>query len=76
MNEHHGTNRQPDGGDRTELTAAVPGPPSPVGTGDPRVDEAMTTLDGLDSRPLADHVEAFDAVHQALQDALATVDGE
>ena len=44
-----------------------PGTPSPV-------EEALAVLDGLDERPLGEHVEAFDAVHRALQDALATLD--
>ncbi len=35
------------------------------------VDTAMAGLDGLDGRPLAEHVPAFERVHAALGDALA-----
>lgn len=36
-----------------------------------RVDAAMTGLDGLADRPLAEHVAAFEEVHAALSAALA-----
>lgn len=35
---------------------------------------AMTRLDDLEGRPVAEHVEVFDEVHRHLQDALATLD--
>lgn len=38
------------------------------------VEAALAVLDTLDDRPVAEHVEAFDAVHRALQDALVTLD--
>jgi hypothetical protein len=38
------------------------------------LDEALAALDGLEERPLTEHVEVFDGVHRALQDALATLD--
>lgn len=38
------------------------------------LDEALAALDTLEDRPLHDHVEVFDGVHRALQDALATLD--
>jgi hypothetical protein len=38
------------------------------------VDKAVALLDQLDQRPVAEHVEVFDAVHRSLQDALATLD--
>jgi hypothetical protein len=54
------------------------GPPRPV---DPRplrgpspeqaVDAALTALDGLADRPLAEHVAVFEQVHAALGRALA-----
>lgn len=53
------------------MTVPTPGPPArPL---DPRenVARAMAALDGLDGRPLAEHVEAFERVHLALGDALA-----
>jgi hypothetical protein len=42
---------------------------------EPAVEEALALLDGLDSRPVSEHVEVFDTVHRALQDALASLDG-
>jgi hypothetical protein len=41
---------------------------------DSPVEAALTALDTLDELPVVDHVEVFDAVHRALQDALATLD--
>ncbi len=41
---------------------------------DARVDSALTLLEGLEDKPVAEHVEVFDAVHRSLQDALATLD--
>ena len=38
------------------------------------VDRAVALLGALDERPVAEHVEVFDAVHRSLQDALATLD--
>ena len=39
-----------------------------------QVDAAVALLDGLDDKPVGEHVEVFDAVHRSLQDALATLD--
>jgi len=60
------------------MSSALPGPPRPV---DPRtvrgptteqaVDAALAVLDGLDDRPLAEHVAVFEQVHVALGAALA-----
>jgi hypothetical protein len=55
------------------MTSATPGnPPRP----DPveEVHAAMAGLDGLDPRPTAGHVAAFDRVHTALTDALSAID--
>ena len=41
---------------------------------DQRVEDAVALLEQLDERPVAEHVEVFDAVHRSLQDALATLD--
>ena len=38
------------------------------------VEAALELLDGLEDQPVSAHVEVFDAVHRALQDALATLD--
>lgn len=40
-------------------------------TEDQGVDEALAVLDGIEDRPLKDHVPAFESVHAALQDRLA-----
>ena len=40
-------------------------------TGDASVDAALTALDGLDERPVREHVAVFDAVQGALADRLA-----
>jgi len=42
---------------------------------DDAVDEAMSTLTGLEDRPLREHVAVFDAVHGALQERLADAEG-
>ncbi len=51
-----------------------PGPPSGRGDAFERVAQAERLLDSLTDvgaeRPLREHVEVFDAVHRALQDAL------
>lgn len=38
------------------------------------VEQALAALETLEERPVGEHVEVFDAVHRALQDALATLD--
>ena len=48
------------------------GPSHPAASA--RVDAALAHLDGLDDRPVGEHVAAYDAVHRGLQDALATLD--
>ena len=40
------------------------------GTGDAAVDQALTLLEGLDDRPVREHVAVLDAVHAALADRL------
>ena len=55
------------------MTAPVPGPrPGPAPA--PDVAQALRSLEGLHDRPLDEHVERFDALHRALQDALETLD--
>jgi hypothetical protein len=41
---------------------------------EPVVDDAVQALEALDELPVAEHVEVFDKVHRALQDALAGLD--
>lgn len=55
----------------------VPGPaPLRQPAADPVavVDAALAPLATLEQLPVADHVAVFDGVHQALQEALATLD--
>lgn len=51
-----------------------PAVPAPGPTGDPRVDDAVTRLGELGSRPVAEHVEVYEDVHQRLQELLASAD--
>ena len=43
-------------------------------TGDPRIDEVLSGLSGIEGRPTAEHVGVYDEVHRGLQDALANLD--
>ena len=40
----------------------------------PQVEQALALLDGVEDKPVTEHVEVFDQVHRALQDALAALD--
>ncbi|HEX4397908.1 MAG TPA: hypothetical protein VH136_09750 [Trebonia sp.] len=44
--------------------------PTPEGTGDSRVDEAVADLAGVDDLPLDDRPEALEAVHDRLREIL------
>lgn len=67
------------------MTVPLSGPPQPGPTrpgppprpADPQtsVTRALADLDGLDERPLTEHVEAFERMHAALGDALAGPSG-
>jgi hypothetical protein len=51
-------------------------PPPPVERPDrDPLEEALVGLRGLDQRPTAEHVRAFERVHAAMSDALAAIDG-
>ncbi|TDD58061.1 hypothetical protein E1293_47175, partial [Actinomadura darangshiensis] len=50
----------------------VPAVPPPDPTGDPRVDAAVARLGELGGRPVSEHVEVFEDVHQRLQELLAS----
>jgi hypothetical protein len=56
----------------------VPGPPPAPGPQqiDPRagIDEAVAGLDELNTLPLAEHVDRFEAVHTELTVALSSID--
>lgn len=57
----------PPAGQQSELDLGV------VPTGDPRVDDALTTLEILPDTPVDEHPEVFEAVHQRLHEALSDV---
>ena len=40
-------------------------------TGHPAVDEVLRSLDGLDARPVDEHVAAFEQAHEVLRRALS-----
>jgi hypothetical protein len=52
--------------------AAVPEPPV---TGDAAVDEAVAAVDGVLTLPADEQPPVYEAVHRALQDRLADVEG-
>ena len=52
----------------------LPPAPPPDPTGDQRVDAALARLDGLGGRPVPEHVEIYEDVHQRLQELLASAD--
>lgn len=57
--------------------AGGPGPATPATASpraDSRVSQAIALLDGLADRPLAEHPDAYQQVHEALQGALADID--
>lgn len=41
------------------------------GTGHPEVDEVLASLDGLEERPVGEHVAVFESAHDRLRGALA-----
>ena len=51
----------------------VPGPPRPGPVADPARASA-SVLEGLDGRPVAEHVTVFEAEHDRLARELATID--
>jgi hypothetical protein len=53
------------------MTVPMPGPPPRPADALGAVERAVAALDGLDERPLGEHVEAYERVHVALSDALA-----
>jgi hypothetical protein len=57
------------------MTVPLPGPPPRPVDPQQRVHDALAPLEGLDERPLAEHVEVFEELHAALSDALAAPTG-
>lgn len=45
--------------------------PTPQSTGHPAVDEVLRSLDDLESRPVDEHVSAFEEAHDRLRRALS-----
>jgi hypothetical protein len=45
--------------------------PSAQSTGHPAVDEVLRSLDDLESRPVDEHVSAFEEAHERLRRALS-----
>jgi len=56
-------------GDLDEAPVSRPG--SSVSTGHPAVDEVLRSLEGLDGRPVDEHVAAFEEAHDVLRRALS-----
>jgi hypothetical protein len=54
---------EPDVGEMSATTAAA--------TGHPAVDEVLRSLEGLDGRPVDEHVAAFEQAHDQLRRALS-----
>jgi len=52
---------------------SAPGHPA---TGHPAVDEVLRSLDGLDARPVDEHVSAFERAHEVLRQALSDAGDE
>ncbi|WP_126688339.1 hypothetical protein [Nocardioides ferulae] len=50
----------------------IPGSPAEpaVRTGEPRVDEVISAVEGLEERPLEEHVAVFERAHDELRRAL------
>ena len=44
--------------------------PGGARTGDPRVDEVLASLAGLDERPVSEHATVFERAHEELRAAL------
>jgi hypothetical protein len=55
-------------------TRGAAGPRARPSTGDARVDDAVARLDDLAALPVAEHVAAFEYVHERLTEALGDLD--
>jgi hypothetical protein len=68
----------PAAGPEIATAAASPGPAAATdagpGTGEPRVDAALTLLDRLPGLPVSEHPELFEQVHAQLTDVLGELD--
>jgi hypothetical protein len=64
----------------SEPQAARPVPAPPTAVAAPpaalqRIEQAVTSLAGLDDRPLDEHPEAYEGVHRVLREALSDIQG-
>lgn len=57
--------------DLTDDTAVVRRAGASAPTGHPAVDEVLRSLEGLDGRPVDEHVAAFEQAHEVLRRALS-----
>jgi hypothetical protein len=60
-----------DGSDLESVEGLADGPDE-VTTGVNEVDAVLASLEGLDGRPVAEHVEVFEKAHERLRRALDT----
>jgi hypothetical protein len=58
--------------DQTERSDEVP---ESMTTGHADVDAVLGSLEGLEDRPVIEHVAVFEAAHESLRAALADADG-
>ncbi|MGH3385391.1 MAG: hypothetical protein ACRDO1_12480 [Nocardioidaceae bacterium] len=56
------------------MTESTPEPQPTDSFGDARIDDAVARTDGLDERPVSEHVEVYDDVHQRFREALSDAD--
>lgn len=66
-----GDPRAPVEPDRTDDRTGEQVEPDAGLTGHAQVDEVLRSLDGLDGRPVTEHVAVFEAAHEALRSALS-----
>ncbi len=75
MSDHTHGETPGDAGPQDEASSDLAGadheePDTAWSTGDPRVDTAVSRLDGLDDRDIHEHVDVYDSVHRDLADVL------
>jgi hypothetical protein len=58
-----------------DRTVAETAPPNDGSSAESRVHAGLDALDGLSSRPLAEHAPVYAALHEELQSVLAEIDG-
>ncbi len=79
MDEPDETRVDDEGGqpaDDAPAPAAAPGRHPVDGTGHPAVDAVLASLEGLDDKPVREHVAVFESAHEQLRRALDEADDE